>query len=168
MKKILIALSVLILTGVLVIFIFKDKNNQKNSTVVTVGQLLPENLKNTDSAPTEIKLPGPEKILDNLDVPWEVEFIGESEIMFTERSGTLGIYKNGNLKRIRIENVSEAGEGGLLGLALDPEFNTNRLLFLYYTYRQENKIYNRVVRFQYRNQELRPDQQGNRALFSLN
>ena len=42
----------------------------------------------------------------------------------------------------------ESGEGGLLGLVLDPEFATNRAFYIYYTANLGGGILNRVARWQ--------------------
>ena len=39
------------------------------------------------------------------------------------------------------------GEGGLLGIALDPNFEENHYIYLYYTYSDFFTPYNKVVRF---------------------
>jgi glucose/arabinose dehydrogenase len=54
-----------------------------------------------------------------------------------------------------INGVSEIGEGGLLGIALHPDFSTNNYLYLYYTYSNSgNDTLNRVVRMTYMNKSL--------------
>jgi glucose/arabinose dehydrogenase len=42
--------------------------------------------------------------------------------------------------------VAATGEAGLLGLALDPGYQDNHYLYLYFTYRQGRALQNRVVR----------------------
>jgi len=45
-------------------------------------------------------------------------------------------------------------EGGLLGIALSPDFKNNSQVFLYYTYNEENLTLNRVSRFIFKNNTL--------------
>ncbi len=70
------------------------------------------------------------KIVEGLDHPWDIDFLPDNTILFTERSGELSKVIDG--KKIVIEapsDVRTGGEGGLLGLAVDPEFDKNRFVY---------------------------------------
>lgn len=91
-----------------------------------------------------------EIIARNLNIPWAIDISNEGVIYVTERPGTIRIIKDGELlsqPMIRLEEpfLSE-GEGGLLGIALDPDFSQNHYLYVYHTYSEGNQIYNRVIR----------------------
>jgi glucose/arabinose dehydrogenase len=64
--------------------------------------------------------------------------------------------KNGNKELVAtLSQVKEIGEGGLLGLTLDPDFSKNNFIYLYYTYSgDENKTLNRVVKITYKDKKL--------------
>jgi glucose/arabinose dehydrogenase len=87
-------------------------------------------------------------VAENLDVPWEIAFSPDGRIFFTERVGKLRVIEDGQLnpEPLTILNVG-AVEGGLLGLALDPNFEENHHLYLYYTYNEFPFTYNKVVRY---------------------
>jgi glucose/arabinose dehydrogenase len=51
--------------------------------------------------------------------------------------------------------VGASGEGGLLGLAVDPDFRRNRLVYLYRTVARAGGLENEVVRFRFAGGELR-------------
>ena len=71
-----------------------------------------------------------------LQVPWEIAFLPDRRALVTERPGRVRLLtRRGELRRRPVARlrVSSAGEGGLLGLAVDPAFRTNRLVYLYYT-----------------------------------
>jgi len=87
-------------------------------------------------------------IAENLEIPWEIAFAPDGRIFFTERVGNLRVIENGqlNLEPVAILDVGTV-EGGLLGLALDPNFEQNHFLYLYYTYFEFPFTYNKVVRF---------------------
>ena len=51
--------------------------------------------------------------------------------------------------------VTEISESGLAGVAVDPEFKKNNFIYLYYTFENNNKIYNRVSRFILDNNKLK-------------
>lgn len=87
-------------------------------------------------------------VAENLEIPWEIAFAPDGRIFFTERVGSLRVIENGQLnpEPVAILDVGTA-EGGLLGLALDPNFEQNHFLYLYYTYFEFPFTYNKVVRF---------------------
>lgn len=87
-------------------------------------------------------------VAENLEIPWEIAFAPDGRIFFTERVGNLRVIENGQLnpKPVTILDVGTV-EGGLLGLALDPKFEQNHFLYLYYTYFEFPFTYNKVVRF---------------------
>ncbi|MBI4033239.1 MAG: PQQ-dependent sugar dehydrogenase [Candidatus Blackburnbacteria bacterium] len=92
----------------------------------------------------------PQVVAMNLNVPWELEFLPNGEILLTERGGLLKtLTLDGQVKTIaKIEDASGIGEGGLLGLVLHPKFASNRLLYLYYTYKSSGEdTLNRVIRY---------------------
>jgi len=87
-------------------------------------------------------------VAENLEIPWEIVFAPDGRIFFTERVGNLRVIENGQLnpEPVAILDVGTV-EGGLLGLALDPNFEQNHFLYLYYTYFEFPLTYNKVVRF---------------------
>lgn len=65
-----------------------------------------------------------ETMLENLMIPWSLAFAPDGRMFFTERVGRINVVASGSSKpslfsEIPVENDSE---GGLLGLALSPEF----------------------------------------------
>src|SRR5687768_4614125 len=61
-----------------------------------------------------------EEVVSGLEVPWALGFISENRFLVTERPGRIRIVSNGKLAEEPVATVSvgEAGEGGLLGLAM--------------------------------------------------
>lgn len=77
-----------------------------------------------------------ETIADGLDHPWGLAFLPDGSLLVTERSGTMRLVKQGKLSE-PIENVPEVwanGQGGLLDVALAPDFSTSNTI--YFTYSQ--------------------------------
>ncbi len=74
--------------------------------------------------------------ITGLSVPWEIAFAPDGRIFLTEREGKILIIKNGQLQPDpwMTLNVAAVGEGGLLGLALDPGFSANHYVYVAYTY----------------------------------
>jgi glucose/arabinose dehydrogenase len=92
----------------------------------------------------------PEIIVSGLSIPWELVFLPDGDMLVTERSGRLlRIEKNNPDLReiIKIPNVSARGEGGLLGLALHPNFNKNNFIYLYLTTSEGETTTNKVERY---------------------
>lgn len=90
----------------------------------------------------------------NLSIPWDVVFLPTGEMLVTERNGYLLVFRNGLEERIRISGVEYTGEGGLLGMALHPDFSVNNYLYLYHTSESENRLINRVVRYEFSESNL--------------
>lgn len=91
-----------------------------------------------------------ESVLTGLEVPWSIVFDPTGNMLFTERSGNLSILEKGARKhRVigEIDEVVQQGEGGLMGLALHPDFSSNGFLYLSYTYRLRSSLANKVVRY---------------------
>jgi glucose/arabinose dehydrogenase len=87
-------------------------------------------------------------IAQDLDVPWAVAFLPDGTPLVTERD-TGRIMQVGpgqgpdGLELTLVHTVEEAvarGEGGLMGLAVSPTYDTDQTLFVYYTTRSDNRI----------------------------
>lgn len=89
-----------------------------------------------------------EVIADNLEVPWAIDIASDGRIFFTERVGRVNVIEDNNVKTIFSKDVADIGEGGMLGLALDPDFDENGYIYVYYTYAEEGRLWNRVVRLE--------------------
>jgi glucose/arabinose dehydrogenase len=93
--------------------------------------------------------PQVEVVARELETAWAVAFAPDGRIFVTERPGRIRVIKNGNLQKelwLEIE-VYERGESGLLGLAVDPQFESNRFLYAAYTYRDGGgRVKNRLAR----------------------
>lgn len=68
--------------------------------------------------------------------PWGMAFLPGGDMLVTERGGTLRIVRNGKLLPTSVGGVPKVlakGQGGLLDVALHPNFATNRLVYLSYS-----------------------------------
>lgn len=98
-------------------------------------------------------------VAQNLNIPWALALLPDGGILVTERKGSIRyINPSGQLRKdplIQIQDVEETGEGGLLGITLHPNFETNKYVYVYYTYHQNgNNILNKISRLEYRNESL--------------
>jgi glucose/arabinose dehydrogenase len=86
--------------------------------------------------------------LKDLVTPWQLAFASDGRIFFNERPGRVRYVENGQLKTwLNLSNVVEQTESGLLGIALDPNFATNKYVYIAYTYSIPGSPFvNRIVR----------------------
>ena len=72
-------------------------------------------------------------IAEGLSYPWGVAIIDDDNILFTEQSGQLRRVKDGVLQKEYITGVPDvlfAGQAGLSGIILDPNFKHNNKLYI--------------------------------------
>src|SRR3989344_5327825 len=94
----------------------------------------------------------------NLNIPWSIVFLPDGSALFTQRPGQIrGLYKDGKVTslKIQIPDVKHVGEGGLLGIAVDPKFEDNRFIYVYFTFSSDgSNTLNRVVRYKFENNQI--------------
>ena len=99
-----------------------------------------------------------ETVATGLEAPWELAIAPDGRLFLTERPGRVRVIADGQLlpePAVVIQEVAEVGEGGLLGLALHPDFASNGYVYVYYTYRDgSGAFWNRVVRYTERDNRL--------------
>lgn len=74
-------------------------------------------------------------LITNMAAPWGFTFINNDEVLFTEKQGKLYRYSisTSTLNEITgVPQVSLNGQGGLLDVALHPDFNNNNFVYLTY------------------------------------
>jgi glucose/arabinose dehydrogenase len=89
---------------------------------------------------------------ENLIIPWEIAFLPNGGMLVTQRTGELLFV--GEDKVYEIEGVAHVGEGGLLGMALHPDFKNTHWVYLYLTTQAKQGLENRVERYRIENNEL--------------
>ncbi len=95
-----------------------------------------------------------EVVADNLNVPWAIDHFQDKTaqfLYFTERPGNVRVIAP--YQRLLDEPLISfpapflsKGEGGLLGLVLDPDFHENHYIYVYHSYKVNDEIKNRVLR----------------------
>lgn len=108
----------------------------------------------TEPPDTELKT---EVLTQSLSFPWELVYGPDNYIWFTERGGKISRLNpmNGVITLVHtLTEVNSIGEGGLLGMALHPQFSTNPYVYLVYDYGTGNNYRGKVVRFTFNNGTL--------------
>jgi len=81
-----------------------------------------------------------EIIASGLEHPWGMAFLPDGRILVTERPGRLRIIERGKLLPKPVEGlppIEAIGQGGLLDIALHPDYQNNG--WLYFSYAEPNK-----------------------------
>lgn len=90
-----------------------------------------------------------ETVAERLTIPWGIDWTPDGMILFTERNGNLRVIQNGELLQDPLLSLGVGGvEGGMLGVAVDPDYSENNYIYLYYTYNEFLSTFNKLVRYQ--------------------
>lgn len=90
-----------------------------------------------------------EIIAQDLYVPWSLVFTGPQRILVSERNGQIREVVNDQLNPeplFSFSSVAGQDEAGLLGLALDPDYEINQYLYASLTINQNGALINRVIK----------------------
>jgi glucose/arabinose dehydrogenase len=95
----------------------------------------PNAAKNSSAASTSPDEPSlnATNVVTNRDLVWDIVFLPTDDLIFSELKGTLNVMLSDSPREIaKIPDVRAQGEGGLMGLAVDPDFKTNRFIYTCY------------------------------------
>lgn len=98
-------------------------------------------------------------VTSGLEVPWALAFAPDGRLFVTERPGRIRVVREGRLEPEPIITlpVAHDGEGGLMGLALDPKFAETGRAYVCYTAQRSGRLINRVVALALREPGARED-----------
>jgi glucose/arabinose dehydrogenase len=84
-------------------------------------------------------------VATGLEAPWDLVFTPDGEALVTERDSgrLLSVDASGDVEELQSLPAGGVGEGGLLGLALSPDYERDGLIYAYYSTGTDN----RIVRF---------------------
>jgi glucose/arabinose dehydrogenase len=86
----------------------------------------------------------------DLTIPWSIVFTDATRMLFVERDGKLREITGSTLnpKPLHVfTNTWQDGEAGLMGLALDPSYRTNKFIYISYAYEKDDNMFVRIVRY---------------------
>ena len=122
----------------------RDKGDLKDLLKgAATALLLPLAFSSTASAAETREIPSKkaaltvETLATGLKQPWSVEILPEGGYLVSEKGGTLRLVRNGKASApiSGVPEVATNGQGGLLDLALAPDFATSRTLYFTYSAR---------------------------------
>jgi len=101
-----------------------------------------ENAGGGDEGPTRVEVG---ILATDLEVPWSFAFLPDGDALVTERDSgrLLRVSLSGDVREIQTLPEQGSGEGGLLGVAVSPDYERNGYVYAYYT----TEVDNRVARF---------------------
>ena len=94
-------------------------------------------------------------VQDGLVIPWDVAFAPTGQMFVSERPGRVKVFRSGSpdaalLRSNTIANVHASGEAGVMGLAVDPNFASNRFLYVCASLDHNGRWLNQVLRYRVR------------------
>ena len=101
---------------------------------------LPVPTSNSESAPVRI-------LAENLDKPRAIA-ISDDRIFVTEKDGFIRVIQDNNLLESPLAAFRPANvfDGGLLGIALHPDFSNNHYIYVFLTYEEDGNLWNKILR----------------------
>jgi len=90
-------------------------------------------------------------VAEGLESPWAVVSASGDRLLITERPGRLRVVEHGRLLPDSVPGVPRVayqGQGGLLDIALHPDYATNRMIRLACTVETDRGLMTRVTRFE--------------------
>ncbi|TMB57571.1 MAG: PQQ-dependent sugar dehydrogenase [Chloroflexi bacterium] len=84
--------------------------------------------------------------------PWDIAFAPTSQMFVTERPGRVRVYAGGGigatlLATTTLPNVQSDGEAGVMGIAVDHDFNANRLVYICVSRTVNGQWLNQLIRY---------------------
>ena len=99
-----------------------------------------------------------ETYADGFEIPWGMAFLPDNRMMVTDRIGDLWIIEKDGKDKVKvigeIPNVRSKGQGGMLDVAVHPDFNTNSYIYLSFSDYSENKSHTSLIRAKLVNNSL--------------
>jgi glucose/arabinose dehydrogenase/cytochrome c5 len=93
----------------------------------------------------------------NLIVPWQIAFLPDGSMLFTEREGRVRVYRNNKLSPkpiFTVADLTDEKKMGLLGLAVHPDFAKNKYIYLASNYTVNNFKRLKVIRYVFKQDSL--------------
>ena len=89
------------------------------------------------------------RLVEKLEQPWSLAFLPDGRMLVTEKAGRLRVINQGRLEPRPIAGLPQVtvhGQGGLHDVALHPQFEKNRLVYLAYAARGDDGVGTELAR----------------------
>lgn len=123
-----------------------DEDRPHDPGTVT-ATLVPDSTESTtdptpSETPPERKVQVTATIASHLATPWGIAFLPNGGALVTQRdAGTISLIDGGRVTELgKIPETAPTDEGGLLGIAVSPDFATDQRIFVYVTTAQDNRV----------------------------
>lgn len=151
-KKIILLTTLLLLFVVLAIFLVDylalRKEPMSEGQLVVVSNQNDGGVSDDKNTPEEFEV---EEFASRLRVPWSMVFTSENRILVSQRPGSIVQIVDGKLNNVPLisfSEVSSRSEEGLMGLAVDPEYSSNKKIYACLAYSSDAGLRIKVVSLQ--------------------
>ncbi len=141
MKKVHLVLTVIAVAGLGLTFVWL--NGSSSAPVVS-----PATKRSITQAKTNVNI-NVQEIASGLEVPWSIVFTGPKRMLVSERVGRIRVVQNNVLKDkplFTFDEVSSTAEEGLMGLAIDPEYVSNKYMYACLAYEKSGVLFDKIVK----------------------
>lgn len=92
-----------------------------------------------ESGPVEV---ASSVVATNLEAPWDLAFLPNGDALATERDTgrLLRVSGSGDVREVQRLPAAGVGEGGLLGIAVSPDYEDDGFLYAYYSTATDNRV----------------------------
>ncbi len=90
--------------------------------------------------------------VDSLELPWSLVFLPNGDALFSERPGRIQRVPHGQNQPqlyVKPDEVAPVGDGGLMGLALHPQFAQHPFVYAIHSYQKDEQLFNRIIRLRH-------------------
>lgn len=97
----------------------------------------------TEPAQAGFDFSSPETVADGLELPWGMDFLPDGSALFAQRDTAeiKQVTPGGGVEVVAtVDEARPGGEGGLLGLAVSPDYAEDEYVYVYYTTGEDNRV----------------------------
>lgn len=146
MKNLAVAIVVVVLLSGGVYLVASRSAKQGSPTSGVTSDVREDLTPKKDSNSVAYKV---EEVASGLFVPWSIAFTSDTRVLVNERNGNIRVVENETLLKeplFTFSDVVAKEESGLMGLALDPDYQKNKYLYVCYTYSAKDGLRDKIAR----------------------